>query len=105
MTTMAEKLTDRTIRNLGREKKIIKAELYDRAADPVRAAACMLDSAVMELFQQGYNVLEIRALAEVSIATSARYYKKRKAEVRKQMSAFFKGIKNAAKSGKQGVKK
>lgn len=93
------------MRNLGREKKIIKAELFDRAADPVRAAACMLDSAVMDLFQQGYNTLEIQALVGVSIATSARYYKKRKVEVQKQMATLFKHVGKEVKSSRQRVKK
>jgi len=79
--------------------------LFDRAADPVRAAACLLDCAVMELFQQGYNTLEIQALAGTSIATSARYYKKRKAEVQKQMATLFKRVGKEVKSSMRGGKK
>jgi len=80
MTTMAEKMKDRTIRNLKKEKGTIKSTIFDQAADPFRVAAVELVWTVRELFGLGYNALEIQELAKVVSVEVERYTKKKKAE-------------------------
>ncbi len=79
MATMADKLRERRIRRIAKEKKMMN-KLITQIEDPHDLALCSLVSVVAQLNRCGYNNLEIIALIGAALKANKQLIMRQKGQ-------------------------